>query len=303
MASRLSLCLVDMNNGVPNEATRCFTRIFEAFQAKVLQANPGLEISFEHVQPRNLGQLPSRHVDLVLSSGGPGAPTDGYEEPWCTGYRKFLDGVIDRNLGQNQSGRADAPGLFAVCHSFEIAVTHFGFARLVPRSTLKFGVFPAYVTEEGASSVLFEPFDDRRLFTWEHRNFETVDLDVSALQRLGGKLLATESRPGGTDKGQGLMAFDFGPGIIGTQFHPEADRPGVIAWINRPEHAMALKDAYGNSLYERMMQTLKDPSRLARTYALAIPSWLRMRFNRLAEVRGLKPIGAPAQDMRMFEAD
>jgi len=298
-ARRLNLCLVDMNNGVPNEATRCFTRIFDAFQAKVREVNPSLEITFAHVQPRNLGTLPAHDVDLVLSSGGPGAPTDGYEEAWCTGYRKFLDSVLD----QNQSGRADAPGLFVVCHSFEIAVTHFGFAKLVPRSSLKFGVFPAYVTEEGASSVLFEPFEDRRLFTWEHRKYETIELDEKLLHAQGGKLLATESRPGKIDKGAGLMAFDFGPGIIGTQFHPEADRPGVIAWINRPEHAFALKDAYGNDLYQRMMTTLKDPTRLARTYALAIPSWLRKRFNRLAEVRGLNPIGPPEQDMRMFEAD
>ena len=104
------------------------------------------------------------------------------------------------------------------------------------------------------------------------------------------------------DKGRGLMAFDFGPGIMGTQFHPEADRPGVLAWINRPDHAFAVKDAYGHDLYERMITTLKDPTRLARTYALAIPSWLEHRFNRLAEERGLNPIGPPEQDMRMFEA-
>jgi len=297
-APSLRLCLVDMNNGVPNEATRCFKRIFDAFQQKVLEVNPGLSISLEHVQPRNLGQLPSHNVDLILSSGGPGAPTDGYEEPWCTGYRKFLDGVLEAN----QSGSLDAPGLFVVCHSFEIAVTHFGFARLVPRNKLKFGVFPAYVTDAGARSILFEPFDDRRLFTWEHRRYETIDLDEKRLASLGGELLATESRPGGADKGQGLMAFNFGPGIMGTQFHPEADRPGVIAWINRTEHAEALKDAYGHDLYERMMLTLKDPTRLARTYALAIPSWLEHRFNRLAAARGLKPIGPPEQDMRMFEA-
>ena len=297
-ATVLRLCLVDMNNGVANEATRCFRRIFEAFERKVKAANPDLTMTLSHVQPRNLGELPAADVDLVLSSGGPGAPTDGWDEPWCTGYRKFLDRVLERNLHWPEG----APGLFVVCHSFEVAVTHFGFAQLLPRETLKFGVFPAYVTDAGMDSVLFAPFEDRRLFTWEHRRFETIHLDAKRLASLGGRLLATESRPGGVDKGDGLMAFEFGPGIIGTQFHPEADRPGVIAWINRPDHADALKDAYGESLYERMMTTLEDPTRLARTYALAIPTWLAHRFNLLARVRGWKPIGPPEQDMRMFEA-
>lgn len=295
----LRLCLVDMNNGVANEATRCFRRLFEGLQARVRAANPSLEIQFKHVQPRNLGELPGEDVDLVLSSGGPGSPFDGYGDTWCTGYRKFLDRVVERNLRDPFK----APALFVVCHSFEICINHFGFAQMTQRENLKFGVFPAYTTEEGRRSVVFEPFEDR-LFVWEHRRWQATDLDEKKLKALGGKLLAVESRPGGEiDKGRGLLGFEFAPGIVGTQFHPEADRPGVMAWANRPEHAADLVDAYGHSLYERMMKTLADPSRLARTYALLIPGWLTHRFNQLALDRGLRPIPPPEQDMRTFEED
>ncbi|MBW3603211.1 MAG: hypothetical protein KY434_11010, partial [Actinobacteria bacterium] len=34
-----------------------------------------------------------------------------------------------------------------------------------------------------------------------------------------------------------------------------------MAWINRPEHAADLKDAYGNALYERMIAATDDGAR------------------------------------------
>jgi GMP synthase-like glutamine amidotransferase len=296
-ARTLKLCLVDMNNGVANEATRCFRRLFDAFSRKVTHANPGLEIHFRHVQPRNLGELPSPDVDLVLSSGGPGAPSDGYEDPWCTGYRHFLDHVVERTLADPLS----APAALVVCHSFEVTVAHFAVAEMVRREHLKFGVFPCYPTPLGQKSPLFAGFGDR-LFTWEHRRYEAVNLDERRLRELGGRLLAVESRPGGADKGQSLLGFEFAPGIVGTQFHPEADRPGVLAWIHRVEHATAVKEAYGHHLYERMIKTLEDPSRLARTYALFIPGWLARRFNAIAPAHGWSPIEMPEQDMAAFEA-
>src|SRR5437764_800046 len=91
----LRICLVDMNNGVANQATRCFRRITDAFTKRVKLANPGIDVTFRHVQPRNLGELPEGEPDIVLSSGGPGDPSDGFDDPWCTGFRKFLDDALE----------------------------------------------------------------------------------------------------------------------------------------------------------------------------------------------------------------
>jgi hypothetical protein len=294
----LRVSLVDMNNGVPNEAVRCFRRLLEGFSSRVRAANPRLKVVLEHVQPRNLGELPSPDADLVLSTGGPGSPHDGWEEPWCNGYRVFLDSILERAAADAER----APSAFVVCHSFEIAVQHFRFAEMTRRQDLKFAIFPAYVTEEGRGTDFLMPFADR-LFVWEHRRWQAVGLHAARLAQHQGAVLARESRPGQKDKGEALLALRFGPGLEGTQFHPEADRPGVLAWIHRPEHTAALRDAYGHSLLERMMQTLDDPSRLARTYALLIPGWLTSRFNRLAQRRGLRAIPAPVQGMGEFEAE
>jgi homoserine O-succinyltransferase len=285
-----------MNNGVANQATRCFRRIVDAFGVRVRDKNPNVELVFRHVQPRNLGELPANDEDLVLSSGGPGSPFDGYDEPWCTGYRKFLDHVVERN----DERPVTAPKIFVVCHSFELSVVHFGVAEMKKRESLKFGLMPAYMTPEGESADYLSAFG-YRLFCWEHRNWEAVGLDTARLEKLRGAVLARETAEGGAFKGDAILGLRFAPGVDGTQFHPEADKPGVLNWIERPEHKVAVQDAYGEALYERMVKSLGNPERLAKTFALVLPGWLTTRFNLLAQERGYKPLDPPVQDMAEFD--
>jgi GMP synthase-like glutamine amidotransferase len=285
----LRIGLIDMNNGVANQAIRSFRSIIAAFGERVRARNPGLSVTTVHVQPRNLGEEPPTDCDLYLSSGGPDAPVDGFKESWAPGMRKFFDRIVE---GQLQRGSA-APAAFAVCYSFEIAVMHFGVAAMVPRER-KFGIMPVYPTEEGLASPMFAPFGDR-LFVWEHRSWQAVDLDEKRLNELGGTLLARESRDGHS-KGRGLMAFRFAQGVEGTIFHPEADRPGVLNWLERPEQAKAVIETYGEIIYRRMCKTIDDPARLARTYALLLPGWLARNFNAMAPEHDWAPVDMPTYD-------
>ncbi len=280
MPAPLRLCLVDMNAGVKNEAVRCFRDIVGNFLAHARKANPALDATLAEVQPRNLGELPPEGCDLYLSTGGPGSPHDGYDEPWCTGYRRFLDGVVNETVAHAATARA----ALLVCHSFEIAIQHFAFAAMERRDKKKFGVMPVYMTEEGLRSPLLGPFGER-LFVWEHRDWEAVGLDARKLAELGGELWARESRDG-VSKGKGLAAFRFAPGVEGTQFHPEADKAGALAWIDRPEQSQAAIAEYGELTYARMKKSLDDPMRIERTFRTLIPGWLVRQFNRLAPHRG-----------------
>ena len=67
--------------------------------------------------------------------------------------------------------------------------------RRLPRAERKFGVMPIYTTAEGQHHPLLSAFHDR-LFAFEHRNWEAIDLDEAKLRGLGGKVLARESRDG-----------------------------------------------------------------------------------------------------------
>lgn len=285
----LRIGLIDMNNGVTNQAIRSFRSIIAAFVERARAVNPGLEHELKYVQPRNLGETPPGDCDLYLSSGGPDGPHEGFAESWARPYEGFLDGIVEDRL---QRGVA-AKGLLAVCYSFEICILHFKFAEMTPRPR-KFGIMPVYPTELGQRRDLLGAFGDR-FFAWEHRNWQAVNLDERKLASLGGELYARESRDG-VSKGPCLCAFRFAHGIEGTIFHPEADRPGVLNWIDRPEQQQAVIEAYGELVYHRMRKTIDDPMRLARTYALLIPGWMARTFNAMADDRGWKPVPVPSYD-------
>jgi homoserine O-succinyltransferase/O-acetyltransferase len=293
-SGRLRVGVIDMNAGHQNQAIRCIGVLIDQLESRVRLANPGLEIERVHVSPRDKGDVPPNDCHLYISSGGPGSPYDGDGQTWVDDYSEFLDGVVDDNEAHNGRGRA----VLAVCYSFEMAVRHFDVAEVAPRASRKFGVMPVYTTDDGQQHPLLAPFGDR-LFAFEHRNWEAVRLDEGVLKKFGGRLLARESRDG-VSKGEALMAFDFAPGIEGVQFHPEADRPGVMAWVARPDQAEAFKLAYGITTYERMLKTLDNPQRLARTFALLIPGWMTRKFNAIAERHGWNPLPPPVQDMATF---
>jgi homoserine O-succinyltransferase/O-acetyltransferase len=286
----LKICIIDMNDGQPNQAMRCLRGLTEQFVARVQATNPGLPFELAHTSPRDLGHDTPRDADLYLSTGGPGSPYDGDGALWMSAYSRFLDDLSDTAAAFPQR----APSLFVICHSFQLAVRHFKLATVVERGTLKFGVMPIYTTEQGQRHPLLAPFGDR-LFAFEHRRWQAIDLDELRLRARGGQLLAGESRPALSDKGKAILALDFGPGIEGVQFHPEADRAGVMSWIKRAETAEAFREVYGESTFRAMMRTLDNPARLARTYDLFIPRWMARRFNAIAEDRGWNRLEMPGE--------
>jgi homoserine O-succinyltransferase/O-acetyltransferase len=284
----LRLCIVDMNNGHVNQAMRCLRGIARNFFDRVEATNPGLACDLVEVSPRDTNHVIPRDCDLYLSSGGPGSPFEGDDQPWYADFEAFSKGIVESAI----VGGPEMRSMFAVCYSFELLVRQFRLALIAPRSDRKFGVMPVYTTKEGQEHPLLAAFGDR-LFAFEHRNWEAIDLDEARLRGMGGKLLARESRDG-VSKGRALLGLDVAPGIETVQFHPEADRPGVMNWVARPEQAEAFKATYGEATYLAMLKTLDDPRRLARTYALVIPGWLARRFNALATARGYAQLAPPS---------
>jgi homoserine O-succinyltransferase/O-acetyltransferase len=287
----IRVCIVDMNNGHVNQAMRCLRGIVAQFFERVRRHNPDVPCELGEVSPRNTTDPVPDNYDLYLSSGGPGSPYDGDGMQWVTDYGRFVDGVMESSV----TGGGAQRSLFAICYSFEMVVRHLNIAAVVPRVDRKFGVMPVYMTPEGQEHPLLKPFGDR-LFAFEHRNWEAVDLDTRKLATLGGKLLALESRDG-VSKGRAILGLDMGPGLESVQFHPEADRPGVMNWISRPEQAAAFKATYGEVTYQAMLRTLDDPKRLARTYALVIPGWLARKFNEIAIFRDYIELPPPSEDV------
>jgi GMP synthase-like glutamine amidotransferase len=290
----LRVCLVDMNDGHANQAMRCLRGIVARFFDRIAVYAPDVACSIEEISPRNTLLPVPRDCDLYLSSGGPGSPFDGDGTAWAADYDDFLDVVAESAT----RGGPQRQALFGICYSFELIVRHFELAMIAPRAERKFGVMPIYTTPEGQADSLLGAFGDR-LFAFEHRNWEAIELDRVRLAALGGELLAQESRDG-MSKGRAILGLKVMDGIEAVQFHPEADRAGVVNWVSRPDQAAAFKATYGDVTYQAMLRTLDDPRRLARTYALIIPGWLTRNYNALARARGYRELPPPPEDGASF---
>ncbi len=277
----VKVCFIDMNAGVENQAMRCLQSVIARFEGELRESNPTLPIEVRSVSPRDtLNPIP-RDQDLYIASGGPGSPLEGLGTPWYDDFRRFSDGLVeahDRDPG-------DAPAMFAICYSYELVTMHLNIAEVIPRDGRKFGVMPVYTTAAGRRHPLLAPFGDR-LFAFEHRNWEVINLDEKRLAALNGSILARESREGQDDKGFAVLAFNVGEAIETVQFHPEADLAGIFNWIDRPEQQRAFVDSYGDLTFDRMLKTIKNPERVARVHHEVIPGWMRRRFNAISAARG-----------------
>jgi homoserine O-succinyltransferase len=185
----LRLAIIDMNNAHVNQAMRCLRGLAASFFEHVQRHNPGLPCELVEVSPRDTGDLIPRDCDLYLSSGGPGSPFDGDGQGWADDYGRFSDHVVEHAV----RGGADQRALFAICYSFEMVVRHFKLANIAPRAERKFGVMPIYTTSDGQRHQLLASFGDR-LFAFEHRNWEAIDLDERARAATGCPRAAPSSR-------------------------------------------------------------------------------------------------------------
>ncbi len=121
----------------------------------------------------------------------------------------------------------------------------------------------------GQQHPLLAPFGDR-LFAFEHRNWEAIDLDERALARARRQAprarAATASPRAAPSSGSRSR-----PASRPCSSTPRPIAPASMNWVARPEQAAAFKATYGEVTYQAMLRTLDDPRRLARTFALVIP--------------------------------
>ena len=239
MPQHLRVGLVDMNNGVPNEAIRCFRRIITAFVLRARHANPDVQVDVVHVQGTSARCRPAT-CDLVLSTGGPGvAPSTATR---TRGARTTGASSTARSADANPSRAASpAPRSSSCATRSRSRSSTSASARMARRLDEEVRPHARLHDAQTASARRSSARSATGSSPGSTATGRPLDLDPRCSACSGGELWAVESRPGGSGawKGDGLLAFKFAAGIEGTQFHPEADREGALAWIKRPEQAHA----------------------------------------------------------------
>lgn len=257
--NKIRLAVLDLYDGTPNQGMRCIRELAMAF---------GPELEYEVFDVRGQGRVPGLDFDVYISSGGPGDPRKSGAD-WEEGYYDWLDSVWEWNRTHT-----DKKSVLFICHSFQMAVEHFGLAKVCPRVTMSFGTYPVHLTPAGQHDRLFvdlpTPF-----WVADFRRFQVIQPEEDTIEAFGATILAREKIRPHVPLERAIMAIRFSPEMVGVQFHPEADPEGMYEHFRTPEIKAEVIEEHGEEKWEKMMHDLSDNDKLHLTHDTVIPGFLR----------------------------
>ena len=256
----IRLAILDMNNGVENQGMRCIRAIVHRYRYVLDYAV--YDVRAKHEVPA------AADYDIFISSGGPGDPRKS-GEAWEAPFYALVDTIRDHNA------RGETPPKFAffICHSFQMVTNHWNLGKLHERRSMSFGTFPAHMTEAGQIDPIFAGLSDP-FWVADFRSYQVTEPNEAALTAMGAEVLALEKERPHVPLDRAVMAIRYAPEIVGTQFHPEADAPGMLTHFQREAKMVHIINEYGKDKYAQMINDLRRPDLIERTNRTVIPGFL-----------------------------
>ena len=256
----ITIAILDMYNGEPNQGMRCIIDIVNRFTPFV---------SFKIFDVRGKCELPEiDKFDIYIATGGPGNPLEGDGE-WDIKFFGFIDAV----LKWNNENPIKKHVLF-ICHSYQMACKHFGLAEITKRNDTSFGVMTIHKTKEGLKDLLFEGLDDP-FYAIDSRDYQVVQPKLSVFAKKGAKILSLEKIRDHVQYERAIMAVRFTDHLVGTQFHPEADPISFLSHLRNKEVKEKIRKMKGKRKFRNMLEDLVDEDKIYRTNETLIPNFLR----------------------------
>lgn len=254
------LAILDMYDGTPNQGMRCIQEIVKKFQRRV---------ESQWFDVRGKSDLPNiEDFDIFIFSGGPGDPRVGNGD-WEV---KFYD-LLDKIWLNNQDSYAPRKFAFFICHSFQMAIDHFGLAKITERKSQMFGTTNVHKTEAGNTDVLLAELPDP--FTAaDFRSYQAVEPNEDKINGMGAQILALEKIRPHIDLERAIMAVRFSPEMFGVQFHPEADASGMLRHFRSEEMAVMILNEHGKDKLETMVRDLSHPQKIELTHKTILPTFI-----------------------------
>lgn len=272
----LRVAVLDLYDNEPNQGMRALRELLTAAD----RAYFGRPLTVEVFETRYRNEVPGLDFDVYLSSGGPGSPFDGVGQAWEAGYFRWLEAVWSHN---QRAADAEKKHVLFICHSFQMMIRFFGTAAVTARRSESFGIFPVYPTEAGRQDPLFETLGDP-FYAADFRKWQVVQPDAARMAALGARVLCREKPRPHVPLERAVMGMRISPELVGLQFHPEADPPGMALHFRKAERRQEIVRKYGVEKYERIMHRMTTPGYLRRTHAAVIPNFLRAAAGRLQGV-------------------
>lgn len=265
MKESISIAILDLYDGQPNEGMRCLKELVRNFAASA-----PLQVTCDIFDVRHKNEMAGLDYDLYISSGGPGSPVESEGSAWENRFFELMDGIRDHN----QQFPERQKNVFLICHSFQLFCRYYGLGEISKRKSTSFGIFPVHKTADGLREPFFENLENP-FWAVDSRDWQVTDPDEAMLRVWGGHVLCREKVRPHVELDRATMAIRFDGAFFGTQFHPEADAEGMLRYFQQQEKRDIIVEKYGLDKYHDMIRYLSDPEKIALTHDTLIPAFLR----------------------------
>ena len=271
----VKVAILDLYEGKANQGMRCIRTIL----ANWADSND-LELQSREFDVRLKNELPDTSFDIYISTGGPGDPLVSRFEDWDIAWCRWLDKMERWNANPSNSQKKY---IFFICHSFQLASRYFNIGLISKRKSTAFGVFPMHMLENGKDESVFDGLKDP-FYGVDSRDYQVIQPNHDLLNDMGAKILCIEKVRPHVPYERALMAIRFNEYMIGTQFHPEADAPGMSMYLQTEEKRKTVIENHGEDKLRSMLVHLEDPDKIRWTYAHILPNFLNQSIGQLQEV-------------------
>ncbi|MBX2965256.1 MAG: GMP synthase [Cyclobacteriaceae bacterium] len=258
------IAVLDLNEGVPNEGMRGIRELIAEFTA-----DTHLNIVCTVFDVRLKDEVPGPNYDIYISSGGPGNPLESEGTLWEQKYFTLMDALHEHNATYPHKKKH----VLLICHSFQLYCRYYGYAKVSKRKSTSFGVMPVHKTDEGINEPLFQPLSDP-FWAVDSRDYQITEPDIEKINKRGGAVLGIEKFRPHIDLERAVMAIRFDDAFVGTQFHPEADAPGIRMYLLREDKKALVIEKHGEKKYQDMLEHLDDPDKIMATHQAIVPQFL-----------------------------
>lgn len=269
---KIRIAILDLYEGNANQGMRCIREIIKQWS----DAN-NIEVISVEFDVRLKNELPDTSYDIYISSGGPGDPLLSRFEDWDLAWCKWVDEIQRWNSNPSNTQKKY---VFFICHSFQLVCRYFNAGLVYKRKSEAFGIFPVHMLEAGKSEPVFDGLRDP-FYAVESRDYQVIQPRYDLLHDMGAEMLCIEKDRPHVPYERAVMGIRFNEYMIGTQFHPEADAPGMSMYLQTEEKRKTVIDNHGEEKLNAMLHHLNDPDKIMWTYSHIIPNFLTQAVEQL----------------------
>ncbi len=271
----VKVAILDLYAGVANQGMRCIRTILSEWAA-----TNELDLHSDEFDVRLKNELPDTSYDIYISSGGPGDPLLSRFEDCDIAWCRWLDKMKRWNSNPSKSQKKY---IFFICHSFQLASRYFNVGLVSKRKSTAFGVFPIHMLEGGIDEPVFDGLRDP-FYGVDSRDHQVIQPNHELLTEMGAKILCIEKSRPHVPYERAIMGIRFNDSMIGTQFHPEADAPGMSMYLQTEEKRKTVIESHGEDKLRSMLEHLEDPDKIVWTYSHILPNFLNESIEQFQEV-------------------